>query len=167
MAYKPTIDKILRKIRGGIISESILVELDLNSVLHSYFFSKNSEKSRVFYWKILNTRNISFEDKIRIFKEAPSFKKWKKHNEIIESLKFIQKLRNQVAHWDVDHHNSRTGKIMIYNPIKIGKKITIDKTLLKKFDQAIYNIHFNMCKNHEIEYPETEKILESKNERKK
>ena len=161
MVYKPTIDKILRKIRGEIISESILVELDLNNILHSYFFPKNSEKSRVFYWEILNTKNLSFEDRIRIFKKIPSFKKWKKYKEIIKSLTFIQNLRNQIAHWDLNYHKSRSNKIIIYDPIKVKERV-IDSTLLREFDQAIYSVHFNMCKNHEIEHPETEKILEAK-----
>lgn len=159
MIYKPTLDRKLRKIRGEIMSESILIELDLTDALNSYFFPKNSEKSRVFYWEILNTRNLSFDDKIRIFKKIPSFKKWKKYKEIIKSLTLIQNLRNQLAHWDVNYSKSRSNKIIIYDPIKIKERI-IDINLLKEFDQAVYKIHYDMCKNHEIEHPETVKILE-------
>lgn len=155
------IDNLLRKIRGEILSETILVELDLTHILKSYFFKKSSEKSRVFYWEILNTKNLGFDDKIRIFKKIPSFKKRKYYKEIIKSLTFVQNLRNQVAHWDIRLNKSNQKKIIIYDPIKLKERV-IDSKTLQEFGKAIYNIHRRMCRNHELEEINLKNILKNK-----
>lgn len=161
MDSKDKIDNILRKIRGEIISEAVLVELDLTTKLSYYFFNKNSEKSHIFYWEILNTKNLGFDDKIRIFKRIPSFKKWKKYPEIVQSLTFVQNLRNQLAHWDIRFNKSNQKKIIIYDPITLKERV-IDAGVLEEFDDAIVKIHKYMCKNIQVGCPELKSILEKK-----
>lgn len=153
------VDEIVRKIRGEVLSEAILVELDLVETISDYFFKENSEKSRILYWEILNTRNLGFDDKIRIFNKIPTFKKRKNYHEMKVALTFIKTIRNQLAHWDIKPHKCNKKKIVIYDPIHLTERI-IDSKTLEEFDNAIYTIHKNMCKNHYAEKSNLKRILD-------
>ena len=155
-----------RKLRGEILSAAIWIEIDLTREIRNYFFKKSGERDRLFYWEILNTKKFGFDDKVNLFKTISPFKKRKHYEKIVESLTFIKKLRNIMAHWDVLINESDNKKIVFCDTSKFGRKINknkarfaVDAKILDKFDEEIVFFHTVVCKTHNLEKENLKNLL--------
>ena len=124
----------LNEIRGKILSDSIEIEDNLTFRIFSFFYPKQNRKGTAFYWHILNTHKFRFNDKIRLFEQIPYFKKLKTYDSIMISLKFVRRLRNQLAHWELLENKSKLDHIVLQDPVKVERVIINDK-LLEEFDK--------------------------------
>jgi hypothetical protein len=128
--------KIIREklswFRGTIISDATVIEGALGWRLRRYFFPKTNRQASIFYWHIINTPNFSFDKKISLYEEIPYFKKLKHYPKVKESLRFVQRTRNAVAHWELDEKMSDANVIVIYNPSTF-KKLKLDDKLIEEF----------------------------------
>jgi len=128
--------KIIREelswFRGNIISDVTVIEGALGWRLRTYFFPKTNRQSSIFYWNIINTHHFSFDKKISLYEQIPYFKKSKKYTKVKDALRFIQKLRNAVAHWELDEKVSNENEIVIYNPVTL-ERLKLDDKLMKEF----------------------------------
>ena len=61
----------------------------------------------------------------------------KDYKKIKESLRFIQKLRNSMAHWELAEKESTLEDIVIYTLVGKYRKITINTNLIKNFKKHI------------------------------
>ena len=120
--------------RGNIISDATEIETALGWKLRSYFFPKTNRQASIFYWNIINTPFFSFERKISLYEEIPYFKKLKSYPKVKESLRFVQRLRNEVAHWKLDEKMSNENRIVIYNASTF-KTRTLDDKLIEEFKE--------------------------------
>ena len=118
--------------RGNIISDTTVIEGALGWRLRTYFFPKTNRQASIFYWHIINTPYFSFDKKISLYEEIPYFKKLKQYPKVKESLRFVQRLRNSVAHWELDEKMSDENVIIIYNPSTF-KRLRLDDKLIEKF----------------------------------
>ena len=128
-------DEKLNKIRGDIISHSLNIENFLTFAILKYFHRTGSEKSKVFYNNVLNTRLLSFEDKINLFEKIPRYQKLKKFEKIKNNLREIQRTRNKLAHWIINKKKSKKEQIVIENPINKNKSLTIDAKFIEAFEK--------------------------------
>ena len=130
--------KIIREklswFRGNIISDATVIEGALGWKLRTYFFPKTNRQASIFYWYIINTSHFSFEKKISLYEQIPYFKKLKKYPKVKTSLRFVQRLRNAVAHWELDEKMSNEKEIVIYNPVTLGRLKLNDK-LMEEFKE--------------------------------
>jgi hypothetical protein len=128
--------KIIREklswFRGNIISDATVIEGALGWRLRTYFFPKTSRQASIFYWHIINTPYFSFDKKISLYEEIPYFKKLKQYPKVKESIRFVQRIRNAVAHWELDEKMSNKNEIVIYNPSTF-KKLRLDDKLREEF----------------------------------
>ena len=131
---KKIIRKKLSVIRGNIISNAVVIEGALAWRLRTYFFPKTNRQASIFYWNIINTPHFSFDRKISLYEQISYFKSLKQYPKVKKSLRFIQRLRNAVAHWELDEKTSNDDKIVIYNPITL-ESLTIDDNLIEKFKE--------------------------------
>lgn len=135
-----SIEPIKRKldlIRGEVVSSATRIEFILGSRLGKYFFPKRNNKSTILFWNVINTPYLTFDNKISIYESIPYFKKLKSHTKISESLRFIQKLRNQMAHWQLDEKESKLEKIVMFTLVGKYKKITINNRLIEEYKNHI------------------------------
>ncbi len=130
--------KIIREklswFRGNIISGATVIEGALGWRLRTYFFPKTNRQASIFYWYIINTSHFSFEKKISLYEQIPYFKKLKKYPKVKTSLRFVQRSRNAVAHWELDEKMSNENEIVIYNPATLGRLKLNDK-LMEEFKE--------------------------------
>ena len=131
---KKVIGKKLSLFRGNIISDATVIETSLGWRLRTYFFPKTNRQASIFYYYIINTPYFSFDKKILLYEQIPYFKKLKQYQRIKESLRFVQRLRNAVAHWELDEKMSNENEIIIYSPITF-KKLKLDGKLMKEFKE--------------------------------
>jgi hypothetical protein len=124
----------LAYVRGKILSSSVEVELSLGSFLCDYFFKKNSPRKTTLFWLVLNP--LDFNKKIQLFKKIPYLKKRKNHDKVVKSLKYIQTVRNRVAHDFLIVHKSEWDRLVIRDPRKPNDLI-LDENLLSKFDDNV------------------------------
>ena len=124
-------------IRGEVISSATRVEFVLGYRLRKYFFPKSNNKATILFWNVINTPYLTFDNKIGIYESIPYFKKLKSHTKISESLRFIQKLRNQMAHWQLDEKESKLEKIIMFTLIGKYRKTTINDNLIKDYKRHI------------------------------
>lgn len=127
------IRKKLDSIRGTIISSASRIEFSLGYRLRTYFFPKTNNKATILFWNVINTSFLSFDSKIRIYESIPYFKKLKRYPKIQESLKFVQRLRNIMAHWELDEKNSDLENIIMFTLVGKYRKITINSSLLEEY----------------------------------
>jgi hypothetical protein len=118
--------------RGNIISDTTVIEGALGWRLRTYFFPKTGRQASIFYWHIINTPYFSFDKKISLYEEIPYFKKLKQYPKVKESIRFVQWIRNAVAHWELDEKMSNKNEIVIYNPSTF-KKLRLDDKLIEEF----------------------------------
>ncbi len=118
--------------RGTIISDATVIEGALGWRLRTYFFPKSNKQAAIFYWSIINTSHFSFDRKISLYQQISYFKRLKNYPEVINSLRFVQKLRNAIAHWELDEGMSSAKEVVIYNPSTF-KKIKLNDRLMKDF----------------------------------
>jgi len=130
--------KIIREklswFRGNIISDATVIEGALGWRLRTYFFPKTNRQASIFYWNIINTSHFSFDKKISLYEQIPYFKKSKKYTKVKDALRFIQKLRNAVAHWKLDEKMSNENEIVIYNPVTL-ERLKLDDKLMEEFKE--------------------------------
>ena len=131
------IEKKLDSIRGNIISSATRIEFILGYRLRRYFFPKTNNKATVLFWNILNSPFLSFDNKISIYESIPYFKKLKNYQKIKESLRFIQRLRNRVAHWELDERKSTLNNIVMFTLIGKYRTMKINNNLIKEFKKHL------------------------------
>lgn len=72
--------------------------------------------------------------KISLYEQIPYFKKLKQYPKVKNSLRFVQRLRNAVAHWELDEKMSDGNEIFIYNPVTL-EGLKLDDKLMEKFKE--------------------------------
>jgi len=127
----------LDSIRGEIISSALRIEFILGYSLRVFFHPTNSKKSAILFWNVLNSQYLTFDAKISIYESIPYFKKLKSYKKVSESLRFIQRLRNRVAHWEIDERGSTLENIVIFTLSGKYRKITINNNLIKEYKKHI------------------------------
>lgn len=136
MSTEP-IKRKLDLIRGEIISSATRVEFVLGYRLRTYFYPKSNNKATILFWNVINNPCLTFDNKIGIYESIPYFKKLKGYNKISESLRFIQKLRNQMAHWELDEKESKLESIVMFTLVGKYRKITINNRLIEEYRKHI------------------------------
>jgi len=131
---KKIIRKKLNLLRGKIISDATVIESALGWRLRTYFFPKTNRKASIFYWNIINTPHFSFDKKISLYEQIPYFKKLKRYSRVKNSLRFVQRLRNALAHWELDEKKSNENEIVIWSPVTL-KELKINDKLMEKFKE--------------------------------
>ena len=130
--------KIIREklswFRGNIISDATVIETALGWNLRIYFFPNTNKQASIFYYYIINTSHFSFDKKISLFEQIPYFKKLKRYPRVKSSLRFVQQLRNAVAHWELDEKLSDENNIVIYSPVTL-KRLKINDELMGEFKE--------------------------------
>ncbi|MBI2129730.1 hypothetical protein HYU07_05830 [Candidatus Woesearchaeota archaeon] len=132
--YNKEINEKLGQIRGTILSDSVVIESALSWNLRTYFFPKTNQQASDFLYHILETPYFSFDKKISLYEQIPYFKKLKRYAKTKEALRFIQQVRNAVAHWELDEKTSNKNEIVLVN-ITSFKIIKINSKLIEKFKE--------------------------------
>jgi hypothetical protein len=138
--------KIIREklswFRGNIISDATVIETALGWNLRTYFFPKTNRQASIFYYYIINTSHFSFDKKISLYEQTPYFKKLKRYPRVKSSLRFVQRLRNAVAHWELDEKLSDENNIVIYSPVTLKRLKINDKLMgeLKEHEKFLLKI---------------------------
>jgi hypothetical protein len=133
---KASLIEIRRKmdsIRGTIVSSASRIEFILGYRLRRYFYPKTNEKATILFWKVINTSYLSFDSKISIYESIPYFKKLKCYSKAKTSLRFIQRLRNIMAHWELNEKESDLENIVLYTFTPKYKKITVTNSLVEEY----------------------------------
>jgi len=131
---KKTMREKLSWFRGNIISDATVIEGALGWRLRTYFFPKTNRQASIFYWYIINTPQFGFDKKISLYEQIPYFKKLKQYSKVKNSLRFVQRLRNALAHWELDEKMSDENEIVVYSPVA-GKRLRIDDELMEEFKE--------------------------------
>jgi len=131
------IQEKLNLIRGEVVSSATRIEFILGCRLGKYFYPKRNNKSTILFWNVINTPYLTFDNKICIYESIPYFKKLKGYNKIKESLRFIQRLRNQMAHWELDEKDSKPENIVMYTLIGKYRKVVINTRFLEEYRKHI------------------------------
>lgn len=129
---KNLIRKKLSWFRGNIISDATVIESALGWRLRTYFFPKTNRQASIFHYRIID--NFSYEKKISLYEQIPIFKKAKRYPKISSSLRFIQRLRNALAHWVLDERMSNENEIVIFNPITF-QRLKLNDKLMEEFKE--------------------------------
>lgn len=136
---KKIIREQLSLFRGIIISDATVIERALGWRLRTYFFPKTNQQASNFLYYIIETPSFSFDKKIALYEQIPYFKKLKQYSKIKNSLRFVQQLRNALAHWNLDEKMSKENEIVIYNP-NTFKVLKLDDNLMDKFQEHEKNL---------------------------
>jgi len=131
---KKIIREKLSLFRGTIISDATIIERGLGWKLRTYFFPKTNQQASDFLSYIIDTPHFSFDRKISLYEQIPYFKKLKVYPKIKTSLRFVQQLRNALAHWNLDEKMSNEKEIVIYSPINF-KRLKLNTELMRKFQE--------------------------------
>jgi hypothetical protein len=115
---------------GTIISATTVIESALAWKIRMYFFPKSNRQAGVFHQHILSARYFNLDRKIELFKQIPNFKKIKNYKKILDSLRYIQKIRNAVAHFEVSESNGT--EIVIFDP-NTFRKTSLNDRLIREF----------------------------------
>jgi hypothetical protein len=132
-----SINSKLDSIRGTIISSTTRIEFILGYSLRTYFFPKTNNKATILFWNVFNSPFLTFDDKISIYESIPYFQRLKKYQKIKESLRFVQKLRNTVAHWELDEKKSTIQDIVMFTLVGKYRTETINDTIIENFKNHI------------------------------
>ena len=126
----------LSQLRGEILSDTVVLETGLTWKLRTYFYPKTNRQASIFHYFILETPNFTFDRKISLYEQIPYFKKLKSYSKTKEALRFVQRLRNAVAHWELDEKRSNMNEIVLYQITPVSfKTIKIDSNLMVKFKE--------------------------------
>src|SRR3989338_3113651 len=131
---KKIIREKLSLFRGTIISDATVIEKALGWRLRTYFFSKTNQQASDFLYYIIETSHFSFDKKISLYEQIPYFRKLSQYSKVKDSLRFIQQLRNALAHWDLDEKLSNNNEVVIYNP-NTFKRLKLNDETMKKFQE--------------------------------
>lgn len=124
-------------IRGEIISSAARVEFVLGYRLRRYFFPKTNNKATILFWNVMNTPYLTFDNKISIYKSIPYFQKLKSYPDIKKSLRFVQRLRNTMAHWTLDEKQSDLNNIVMFTLVGKYKKIIVTDSVVEDYRRQI------------------------------
>ncbi len=127
----------LDSIRGEIISSTSRIDFILGYKLRTYFFPKTNSKATILFWNVINTPLLNFDKKISLYETIPYFKKLKGYPKIKKSLRFVQKLRNIMAHWELDEKKSNFKNIIMFTLVGKYRKITINDSLVKDYRKHV------------------------------
>src|SRR3989338_2838468 len=133
MNKKVIIEK-LNSFRGTIISDTTVIERALGWRLRTYFFPKTNQQASDFLYNIIETSHFSFDKKILLYEQISYFKKLKQYSSVKNSLRFVQQLRNALAHWNLDEKMSNENEIFIYNQITF-KRLKLNNQTMRKFQE--------------------------------
>jgi len=133
MARQIEVKEALDQIKGEVISSALRIEFILGYRLRRYFFPKSNNKATIFFWNVINTPYLTFDNKISIYESIPYFKTLKVYSAIKKSLRFVQRLRNKMAHWELDERESNLKNIVMFTLVGKYKKITINNSLVKEY----------------------------------
>jgi len=136
MKITKTIEK-LDSIRGEIISSTSRIDFILGYKLRTYFFPKTNSKATILFWNVINTPLLNFDKKISLYETIPYFKKLKGYPRIKKSLRFVQKLRNIMAHWELDEKKSNFKNIIMFTLVGKYRKITINDSLVEDYRKHV------------------------------
>lgn len=128
---KKEIKERLDLLRGKILSDAVVIESALTWNLRTYFFPKTNRQASVFHYYILHTHHFSFDKKISLYEQIPYFKKLKRYSKTKKALRFVQQLRNAVAHWELDEKRSNEEEIILFSPISFRILKINDKSIEK------------------------------------
>jgi hypothetical protein len=131
------ISKKLDLIRGEIISSATRIEFVLGYRLRRYFFPKTSTKATILFWNVLNTPYLTFDNKISIYESIPYFQKLKSYPDIKKSLRFVQQLRNIMAHWTLDEKQSDLSNIVMYTLVGKYRKLVITDSEVDNYRKQV------------------------------
>lgn len=127
----------LASIRGEVISSASRIDFILGYKIRNYFFPKANNKATILFWNVINTPLLNFDKKISLYGSIPYFKNLKNYQKIEESLRFVQKLRNIMAHWDLHEKESNFKNIAMFTLVGKYRKITINDTLINDYRKHI------------------------------
>jgi hypothetical protein len=130
----------LDSIRGEVISYASRIDFILGYKLRTYFFPKTNNKATILFWNVINSPLLNFNKKISLYKSIPYFQKLKNHQKIKESLRFVQMLRNAMAHWELDEKKSSLKNIVIFTLVGKYKKILINDKLIQDYKKHINSL---------------------------
>ena len=131
------IESKLDSIRGTIISSASRIEFILGYRLRTYFFPKTNDKATILFWNVINTSFLSFDSKISIYESIPYFRRLKGYPRVKTSLRFIQRLRNIMAHWELDERNSDLENIVMFTLVSKYREITINSSLVEEYEKHV------------------------------
>jgi hypothetical protein len=131
---KRVIRKKLSLFRGTIISDATVIERALGWRLRTYFFPKTNQQASDFLYHIIETPHFTFDKKISLYEQIPYFKKLKQYGAVKNSLRFVQRLRNALAHWNLDEKTSAEDAIVIYNPVNFNR-LRLDDEMMERFQK--------------------------------
>ena len=146
--------------REKVFSGALEIEKALGWKLRTYFFPKANIQASIFYLSIINANHFTFERKIALYQQIPYFKKLKNYKKSINSLRFIQKLRNELAHWELLEFNINKEEFVIYSPItfkkrKLDKKLIEDFMVHDKFLLKFFGWNYTLENKYGIKYRNT------------
>ncbi len=126
--------------RGTIISDATIIERALGWRLRTYFFPKNNQQASDFLYYVIETPHFSFDKKISLYEQIPYFKKLKQYSAVKDSLRFVQTLRNALAHWNLDEKMSNGNEVVIYNPANFkgwekAQRLKLNNETMGKFQE--------------------------------
>ena len=131
-------NQIFHRNCGEILRMTLNIESELEFFISNYFCSPQSYKTFLFEDLIL-VKYVGFERKIEIFKEICKKEDIDKEriNKIVESVRFVQKIRNRVAHDEAFVSDQKEGiKLQTRKSVKYKKdEIKITGDLVKKVDE--------------------------------
>ena len=131
---KKIIIEKLSLFRGTIISDATVIEKALGWRLRTYFFSKTNQQASDFLYYIIETSHFSFDKKISLYEQIPYFRKLSQYSKVKDSLRFVQQLRNALAHWNLDEKLSNNNEVVIYNP-NTFKRLKLNNEMMRKFQE--------------------------------
>jgi len=118
--------------RGTILSDSTEIESALAWRLRTYFFPKTNRQASLFHYLIVH--KLQFEKKIQLYENIPAFQSAKRFEDVKKSLRFVQKLRNALAHWELWEKESNENEIVIMNMVTF-EKLKLDDKLMNEFKE--------------------------------
>jgi hypothetical protein len=124
-------------IRGEIISSATRIEFVLGYRLRRYFFPKTNTKATILFWNVINAPYLTFDNKISIYESIFYFKKLKSYSNVKKSLRFVQQLRNTMAHWTLDEKQSDLNNIVMYTLSGKYKKIVITDSMVNDYKEQV------------------------------
>lgn len=127
-------------IRGEVISSASRIGFILGYKLRKYFFPKTNDKATILFWNVINSPLLNFDKKINLYESIPYFKRLKNYQKIKKSLRFVQKLRNIMAHWELDEKKSNFRNIVMYTLVGKYRKITINDSLVEDYRKHITSL---------------------------
>lgn len=124
---------------GEILTIALGMETRLEFFITNYFVMPQSGKTLFLNDILTETLKLSFEEKINVFREICKREEFDKKevDEIIKSIKYVQEIRNKVAHWQREITNDKIVQLRKRKTFTTNKDtLSIDKTELSKFEKA-------------------------------